>query len=89
MYDSCNYIPSTAINLGVMQLSAGYNCKSFTKKKYTYLGLFFFVNLIIDNIYCLQNILEPIFEGKILALYKKDVDKIEVHMNNASSHTPK
>lgn len=33
-----------------------------------------------------QNILELIFEGEIPTLYGKDIGKVELHMDYASSH---
>ncbi|GFX68998.1 hypothetical protein TNCV_683571 [Trichonephila clavipes] len=33
-----------------------------------------------------QNILEPIFEEKFLSCMKKDVNKVELHMDKASNH---
>ncbi|GFW72300.1 hypothetical protein TNCV_703371 [Trichonephila clavipes] len=35
------------------------------------------------------NILEPIFEEEIPTLYGKDIDKVEFHMDKASSQTYK
>ncbi|GFW88168.1 uncharacterized protein TNCV_3500571 [Trichonephila clavipes] len=43
----------------------------------------------INSRYYQQNILEPIFEEEIPTLYGKDIDKVELHMDKASSHTSK
>ncbi|GFV41627.1 hypothetical protein TNCV_3627781 [Trichonephila clavipes] len=42
------------------------------------------------NSLCYQrNILEPIFEKEITALYGKNIDEVDLHMDKASSHTSK
>ncbi|GFX29061.1 uncharacterized protein TNCV_3031031 [Trichonephila clavipes] len=43
----------------------------------------------INLLYYKKNILEPFFEEEIPALYGNDIDKFELHMDKASSHTSK
>ncbi|GFV59020.1 uncharacterized protein TNCV_1814091 [Trichonephila clavipes] len=43
----------------------------------------------INSLYYQQNILESIFKEEIPTLYGKHIDKVELHMNKASSHTSK
>ncbi|GFV59434.1 hypothetical protein TNCV_3172741 [Trichonephila clavipes] len=41
----------------------------------------------INSLYYQQHILEPISEEEIPTLCRKDIDKVELQMNKASSHT--
>ncbi len=43
----------------------------------------------INSLYHQQNSLETIFEEEIPALYKKDIYKVEIYMDKASSQTSK
>ncbi|GFY35683.1 hypothetical protein TNCV_2619751 [Trichonephila clavipes] len=38
----------------------------------------------INALYCEHNILEPIFEKEIPALYVKDIDEVELHVDKAA-----
>ncbi|GFX12911.1 hypothetical protein TNCV_3659071 [Trichonephila clavipes] len=43
----------------------------------------------INSLYYPQNILEPIFDEGIPVLYGQGIDKVELPMDKASSHTSK
>ena len=43
----------------------------------------------VNSLYYKNNILKPLFEEEIPALYGKDIDKVELCRDKASSHTSK